>query len=440
LAVIAESSSIPTLLLPPRRSSLRTRAPQDTLARAQAWMPPLGISRVTDITRMDRLGLPVCASVRPRGRTLRVHAGKGVHPIDARVGALMEAVEYAVAEPQRTPWIRERLPLRDLLAACPGMPRAFDLAPRLDAMHDLRGAILTLPPGGPEVIAAHLDRAIDLDRLVDAVRCESVADGRAVLLPAELVFVPFDPDDGPSLFGWSTNGLASGNSVAEATLHGLLEVLERDAVAMNVPHDASRWVDPATLPPPFDALASQWASLGVALSVRAVPNAFGLPCFDARLHEPASTTVDLARGFGLHLDRGIAVSRAICEAAQARLSHIHGGRDDITQFFDSVERVDSAERAADRAQKIAAAFDTGNRIAFDAIPQWTVAGATLEALLDRLLSQLRAAGFAQVLRHRFDFPMDDLHVVKVVVPRCEDHDTPPQRMGARLIARVIGRD
>ena len=74
-------------------TSLRSVAPELTERRARQLMPALGISRVTDITRLDRLGLPVHASVRPRGRTLRVHAGKGMLVDEARVGALMEAVE-----------------------------------------------------------------------------------------------------------------------------------------------------------------------------------------------------------------------------------------------------------------------------------------------------------------------------------------------------------
>jgi ribosomal protein S12 methylthiotransferase accessory factor len=44
-------------------------------------MPALGISRVTDITAMDRLGLPVFASIRPRGLALCVNAGKGMKPV-----------------------------------------------------------------------------------------------------------------------------------------------------------------------------------------------------------------------------------------------------------------------------------------------------------------------------------------------------------------------
>ena len=50
-------------------SSYRSKRPARTLAIAEALMPKLGITRVTDVTRMDRLGLPVCISVRPRSAT-----------------------------------------------------------------------------------------------------------------------------------------------------------------------------------------------------------------------------------------------------------------------------------------------------------------------------------------------------------------------------------
>ena len=72
-------------------------------------------------------------------------------------------------------------------------------------------------------------------------------------------------------------------------------------------------------------ISRQWAVTGVELMVRQIPNQFDLPCFQAMLHEAASNTVKFSGGYGLHLDAEIALSRAICEAAQSRLSVIHGG-------------------------------------------------------------------------------------------------------------------
>ena len=57
-------------------------------------------TRVTDITRLDWAGVPVYASIRPEAYpgSLCVNAGKGVTPLEAQVGAYMEAIEYAFAE------------------------------------------------------------------------------------------------------------------------------------------------------------------------------------------------------------------------------------------------------------------------------------------------------------------------------------------------------
>ena len=48
-------------------------------------------------------------------------------------------------------------------------------------------------------------------------------------VPASAVFHPYVSRLDLALFRTSTNGLASGNNLEEAVLHGLLEVVERDA-------------------------------------------------------------------------------------------------------------------------------------------------------------------------------------------------------------------
>jgi len=393
-------------------SSLRTQPAAATWANAAPLMAAFGVSRVTDITRMDSLGLPVYASVRPRGRALCVHAGKGLGADEARIGALMEALEFASAEPQRTPWAGRDLRIGDLLDDWDGAFTLADLAPRIG-----------VPAGA--------------DRRLRAVRCDDVAGGAAAWLPAELVFLPFDEPHGPALFGWSSNGLASGNSLAEATLHGLLEVLERDALLMNLPKDRSCWVDPADYPAPFGLLCRRWRTLGVDLAVRQVPNDFGLPCFQALLAQDSrDQTVDLAEGSGLHLDAGIAFARAVCEAAQSRLSCIHGGRDDLDGFY---ARLDAQGSARDVHQTLAyrEAFDRRRRVRWTDVPTLPVDGDTVDTLLAQLLQRLRGLGFAKVLRHHFDVPelaAAGLQVVKITVPGCQEADEPLERAGRRLLA------
>ncbi|WP_077038260.1 YcaO-like family protein [Pelomonas sp. KK5] len=380
-------------------SSLRRVLPAETLARAAALMPRWGISRVSEITRMDRLGLPVCIGVRPRGQVLRVHAGKGLSAEEARVGALMEALEFAVAEPRGE---LPRMAFGALVDQLAPHARWMDLAP------------VAPPPAD--------------DERLPALPCEVLGRrGGAVMLPAELIVA--GRLDGPPLFGPSSNGLASGNTPAEATLHGLLEVLERDTLAMNQARDDSQLVD--RLPPPFDALAARWQELGVRLAVRHLPNRHGLPCFEAVLDEPEDNRVNLASGSGLHLDRGIALARAVCEAAQSRLSLIHGGREDITAFYAKYRRPEARRDGDARLRE--QLFDASRRIAFAKVPDRRPPA---DASLDEILAEL-LRGLPPVLRHRFDpAGLDGLEVVRVIVPGCAPNT--PGRLTPRLLDRVLG--
>jgi len=374
-------------------------------------MERLGISRVADITRMDRLGLPVYASIRPRGRVLRVHAGKGLTALDAQVGALMEAVEFAVAEPGRTEWEAKPMAVGRFLAQFQGRTDLIDFAPILG-------------------------RQVTLDDVMVTVHCEDVRTGATTHLPAELVFLPLE--EAQPMFGWSSNGLASGNSVDEATLHGLLEVIERDTVSMNRAVDRSRWVAPDSLPPPLQRYVADWKRLGIRTAVRWLPTShpLGVHCFQAFLHEPDRSSVHVASGNGAHPDPGIALARAVCEAAQSRLSHVHGGRDDIVHFYANFGT--DAERTKKDATLLPPLFSDDDPLRFDQL----VAASTCDDIVEQLtclMEALEAAGFGRVFRHRFAIDLDGLAVVKVVVPGCEDAENSPWRMGRRLFSSVTGR-
>jgi len=390
--------------------SYRCKAASDTLKIATALMPTLGISRVTDITRMDRLGLPVFASVRPRGKALRVHAGKSLDPTEARVGALMEAIEYAAADPLRSASAVRPLRVDELLGQFDGGLHLIDFVPEL----------------GREVRA---------DESIPVIGCEEILRGRPAQLPAELIFVPSPTSETERLFGSSSTGLASGNSLAEATLHALLEVLERDAISMNKPRDESHRIETADLPAPFSELAASWRDVGVELAVHYVPNLLGLPCFEAWLHEPGSAAVNLAGGSGLHLDRDLALAKAVCESAQSRLSHIHGGRDDITKFY---SKYDARSATADaQSRLIRAIFAKDRTIRFSAVPTVAAQDLGVPETLRSLLEEMAVRGLGSVFRHRFEIELHGLHVTRVVVPKCEDVEHNPRRIGPRLLARIL---
>lgn len=397
-----------------RPSSLRSRDPRETLAHARRVMGRRGVTRVTDITPLDRLGLPVFAGVRPRAQLVGVHAGKGLEPVDAAVGAAMEAIEMAVAEPDATPWQVQWSSLREWGRDMARWARPVDLAPVLGW-------------------------AGDVDAPMACVACEVLGTASDhVLLPADLVFLPCTQAHA-SPFHWSGTGLASGNDVDEATLHALLEVLERDALAMDAPVHRSAWVEPGSLPRWLRLRAARWARAGVELAVRQLWSPTGLPCYEAWLHEPASESVDLAGGSGLHPDAELALTRAVCEAAQSRLTSIHGGREDVSLAFAKYrQRPRWKPSPAERALQ-ARLFRREPAVRWEPRPALGAGATGLDQVLHDVCTRLAAAGLGPVFRYRFDAPdLDGLQVVKVVVAGCEEQEAEPVRMGPRLLERVLG--
>lgn len=87
-------------------------------------------------------------------------------------------------------------------------------------------------------------------------------------------------------------------------------------------------MDPATVNAPYcAALLERLAERGCWWELRHVPNRYGVPVMCWRLwREPQSATV--VAGSGAHPDPGIALSRAITEDAQTRLTLTSGSRED----------------------------------------------------------------------------------------------------------------
>lgn len=398
-------------------TSLRSRDVAQTVAVAQQYMSRLGVSHVIDVTRLDHLRLPVFISVRPGGTVARVHSGKGMLPEDARAGALMEAVEYAACESASAACVPRRLPLAQLTRQWPGGLTAVDFAPRL---------------GGNVGRRARLA----------AVECEALETRHSTLLPAELVLLPPPKQRNRSLFNSSSTGLASGNTLSEATLHALLEVVERDTVAMHIARDESQPVVLASLPAPFSDLRVGWKRRGVHLLVRHLPNALGLPCFEAALHDPtADPSLVLARGWGLHFDRQIALSRAICEAAQSRLAVILSQHGEMPGAAEMAERLKPPADPEKTAQLLGRIKKVARRVRFETLPD--LPATDIGVALRHLLGLLASAGLGPVFRRRLYFNNDPsalagLHVVKVVVARSETPIGKHPRIGPRLFARLQG--
>ena len=74
------------------RGTHRLVAPEQTLARVSRLMPVMGITRIANVTGLDRIGVPVVMVCRPNSRSLSVSQGKGVDLLAAKASGLMESL------------------------------------------------------------------------------------------------------------------------------------------------------------------------------------------------------------------------------------------------------------------------------------------------------------------------------------------------------------
>jgi ribosomal protein S12 methylthiotransferase accessory factor len=286
----------------------RAEAPTSTLEMAERAARKVGITRVADITWLDTIGIPTFQAIRPMSRTVAVSQGKGVTSELAKLSAMMEAIELWHAE---QPMMATRT------------------APARDLAGRLGYRICDLPRSVPSVLHDGLP--------LDWVVARSLVDGSETLLPKEVVGFSLARKTGwnPPVFFESTNGLASGNTRVEGALHALYEVIERDAVtaAITGGHECAR-VDPRTLGSSVvDELCRKLAEARIVLEVRSVCSPTELPCFLARITSEDHPRV--FQGYGCHLSSEIALTRAVAEAAQARLGYVSGARDDLHSDVDT---------------------------------------------------------------------------------------------------------
>ncbi|WP_277533210.1 YcaO-like family protein [Pseudomonas baetica] len=396
-------------------SSLRRRSAEETLKIiVNELAPRLGITRVTDTTWLDRIGIPVFASIRPNALkgSLCVNAGKGLRPVEAKIGAYMEAIEFSLAQYNTAQLKLLRSTPRQLIKSHEGRI-AFNQFCMLYGF------------------------SVDPDSLIMAIEVEDVLRKQKVLAPAELVFIPYPENPGQRLFGESSSGLASGNDVEEASVHAVCELMERDVQAFNHVHDRSCLVNLDNYCTEIDALIIKINDAGLNLSIRYTKNCFGLAYFQAFIMEESShSPISVATGSGLHPIKKIALIRAICEAAQSRLSHIHGGRDDIIERVKYFEKRGRSVELQAISRLRTVATSRNQMIDYSSIDCQEAAIPTIESAWELLIERLQRVGLSTVLRVLLSKAAEDISVVRIIIPGLEVFEPGLKRVGPRLLTYV----
>lgn len=266
------------------------------------------MTRLADVTGLDRIGVPVWQAVRPWSRALSVAQGKGLSEMQARISAAMEAVECACAENWSPP------PIDAAWAALAASARTVgrddfalyrDHGPAADAVQPWAEAVRL--DGGGKVHVAFDAVSLDLTRAGEP-GIERGSTGLAAHLTAD--------------------------AVIRVALH---EVIERDAAArwgagreslFHAPHRVALETVPGAW---FGDLRERLSAATITLRIYALPAVITLPVFVATLTDAADADGAHAAVYGeaAHGDPQVALRNAVLEAVQARLTLIAGARDDL---------------------------------------------------------------------------------------------------------------
>jgi len=369
----------------------RACSPAETWRRLAPLLPVFGISRVANITGLDRIGIPVFSAYRPNSRSLSVFQGKGLDADAARVSAVMEACET---------WCAERVALPLKLAG-------IDELVHSHALVDLARLPLMRPEG------------VDPGEPFLWIEGDDLMDGGRKWLPFEMVHANYALPEPPHSGGFSatTNGLASGNTRDEAVLHALMEVIERDAVTL-WKLGAGAWGDGTALrletvaDLPCRSVLERLNDAGIEVAVWDMQSDTGVPCFLCLIAEPGGETGTAEFGAGAHPAPEVALMRALTEAAQARTTFIAGAREDIPDGDYAPEALAARdEMAGGLIGGLAPERDFGAIVSRETESFAQDIAATLCAL--------RAVGIEEAVAVDLGDPKLPFAVVRIVVPGLE---------------------
>ena len=137
-------------------------------------------------------------------------------------------------------------------------------------------------------------------------------------LPAAFCYYNAPMEEGHDFCRPDSNGNAAGDSLDEAILAGIFEVVERDAAAIWWYNQALRpGVEIESFPTPyFSDLLADYARLDRRLWALDITSDFGIPVFVA-ISQSLTGNDEPVAGFGAHFDAHIALTRACTEVNQA---------------------------------------------------------------------------------------------------------------------------
>lgn len=382
--------------------------PSETIENNEDKCKVAGITRITEITHLDRIGLPVFSAIRPTSQdgAISIYGGKGISVEHAKASAMMEGFERYSAEKQD-----ENL-VTGTVSEISSKGNIIDIES------------LNLPKDFKK-------ENIDLINLEWNI-CHDLISDEDYYVPSNAIYHPYVLEDKncQSLFKSNTNGLASGNSLEEAILHGIFEVIERDAWSIfELTHKNSSQIDLDSIESDVvnDAL-SKFKDNEINIKLMDLTADINVPTVAASADDTLLKDAGLLTlGIGTHLDSEVAILRALTEVAQSRATQIHGAREDTV-------RADFARTAGyERMKRINKHYfeEEDEKISLSDIENRSTDSITKD--IDIVLDELKANEIEHVLYYDLTRPELNVNVVRVIIPTMELYSIDSSRAGYRFL-------
>lgn len=235
--------------------------------------------------------------------------GKGKSVEQARVSALAESLErYCGVFDGTEPRIRASMSVLGEAAIHPNICMGYSERQYADReLHNQRGQKAYWVP-----------QRFREDVEIEWTPLWSLSANKTRYLPTSFCYYGYRSAD-PQFARANSNGCAAGFVPEEAVLQGLLELIERDAVALWWYNRLRRGeIDLDSVDDPFvSGLVQHYGQLRRELWALDVTSDFGIPTVAAISRRVDKAEEDIIYGFGAHLDPSIALMRALTEVNQS---------------------------------------------------------------------------------------------------------------------------
>jgi ribosomal protein S12 methylthiotransferase accessory factor len=380
-----------------------------TFERTKDNLKSIGVTRIASITDLDRLGIPVFSSIRPSAAdgAISVYSGKGNTETQARISAMMEGFERCLAEKSG---VNENV--KDDVQSIHVIESYYDLTKENHAI---------------DPSSLLIAESYDPKALIEWIQGWDLLKNEETFIPANSVYHPYEaPGRTVKLFRSNTNGLAAGNTIEEAIFHGLLEVIERDALSIA---EFNRNPGKEIILTEEDGenyeILRKFTDNEVDVKLWALTHDTEITTVvattdDARLKDAAL----LVMGAGAHLKPKIAVRRALTEAAQSRVVQIHGAREDTEREkfvreigYDRIKRMNKYW------------YEDGEKISMSELKDLskTTPAESIDVIIEQLKKVTDSAVVVDLSRESVAVP-----VVRVVIPTFEMYTLDRERVGNRV--------